>query len=366
MANRSRPVWTSCFVLVWMLVVPGAVLTHLALVNLLPYLQDMPKNIAKGFDETLKFAYLEDDSQSVRSSAAAALQKCGVVANINCKNGSYPATTQLMQQTSNTTDEQSSIVASFKNSLDIVSMIANDKYFGISDLKPTAQSLNKIVDDLKELNGTMECYKSNPLFCNIYTSAGQITAGMSSVNKALDTFKTSDVVEAWDNYQHLLILLHGLPYIMVIALLFFTCFWMKGGVCCCCKGGTIMSLCLIPYAVFWLASFAVYFTVCIIGVGIKYGAALFRIPVLQGKPTLEKAIAHIEASYPEFWKLVFGDLTQGCELLLRASFFFVGASIIIALYSLSECCFCPYRKASEGRKPKASKQVGGVQQGILV
>jgi len=343
--------WTSCFFFVWTLVVPGAVLTHLSLMDLLPYLKDLPSNIVKGFDESFKFAYLEQDSLRVESAAVDALWKCGVVANVTCPTRNYSSVST--QISSNTSAEQALITASFKTSLNVVTKVASDKYFGIEDLNSTANSLNRIVDDMSKLNDTMTCIKSTPLFCNIYTSADGIVAGMSTVNKAINSFKTSDIVEKWDDYHKFLILLHGLPYIMVVALLFFTCFWMKGGVCCCCKGGTIASLALIPFTLFWLLSFVIYAIVCVTGVAVKYYMDKIDVPVLKGQPNLKQAINHIETVYPEFWNLVFANLANGLDLLLKASFFFVVACLIIALYSCCECLCCPYRKTSQEEKSRS-------------
>jgi len=312
---------------------------------LLPYLKDLPSNIVKGFDETFKFDHLEQDSLKVESAATDALAKCGIVANVTCAAGSYANVSS--QASSNTSAEQAIMAASFEASLDVVNKVVNDKYFGIDDLKPTANSLNKIVEDMSKLNDTMKCSVSTPLFCSIYTSSEGIVAGVSTVNKAIDSFKTSDIVEKWDDYHKFLILLHGLPYIMVIALLFFSCFWLKGGVCCCCKGGTLATLALIPFSLFWLLAFVIYSIVCVIGVTVKYSSDRIDVPVLKGKPNLKQAIEHIETVFPEFWKLVFADLSDGLDLLLKASFFFVVACIIIALYSCCECLCCPYRKASK-------------------
>jgi len=348
----ERPMWTFCFVFVWMLVVPGVVLTHLSLFDLLPYLQDLPSNIVQGFDVTFKFARLEQDSMSVENAAASALQKCGVIANVTCPSGNYSDFSP--RNITNTSAEQAVITESFKTSLDVVSKVVNDKYFGVEDLRPTATSLNQIVADMNKLNDTMTCGKSTPLFCGIYTSAGGIVTGMSLVTKAIDGFKTSNIVEQWDNYHKFLILLHGMPYIMVVALLFFTCFWLKGGVCCCCKGGTIAGLALIPFSLFWLLSFVIYAIVCAVGLAVKYAMDKIDVPAFAGNPNLKQVINHIETVYPEFWNLVFANLATGLDLLLKASFFFVVASLIIALYSCCECLCCPYRKkASHEEKPRS-------------
>lgn len=345
----DRPVWTSCFLFVWILVVPGALLTHRSLDTLLPHLRVLPQNLAKGFDETFKFAYLQQDSLRVERAAEAALLKCRVAASVNCSNISSLGLSA--QGTSNTSKEQASMASSFETSLSMVNTIANDKYFGIHDLKSTARSLNTIVDDMQKLNATMKCIVSAPVFCNIYTSAGHILAGMSSVHIAIDKFKTSDIVERWEDNHRFLILLHGAPYIIVAALLFFTCFWMRGGVCCCCKGGTTASLALIPYALLWLVSFAIYFAIFAMGVTLKYFPWRVNVPALKWSPNLEDVIKHIQLTHPEFWELVFANMVDGLDLLLKASAFFVFALLIVAVYSLSECCFCPYRKhAQEGKE----------------
>jgi len=347
----ERPAWTFCFFFVWTLVVPGALLTHLSLLDLLPHMKDMPTNIVKGFDETFKFARLEEDSLSVETAAAYALQKCGVAANVSCPSSNW--TGFSAQQSSNTSNESASIVSSFETSLTVVSKVANDKYFGVQDLNSTANALNEIVVDLNKLNDTMLCDISTPLFCNIYSSAGGIVSGMSTVNQAIDGFKNSEIVDRWDKYQKFLVLLHGLPYIMVAAMLFFTCFWMKGGVCCCCKGGTFAGLALIPFALLWLLSFVVYVIVCAVGVVVKYGQDKIEVPVLNGEPNLKQVIDHIETVYPEFWNLVFANMVSGLDLLLKASFFFVAACLIIALYSCCECLRCPYRKTSHEEKSQS-------------
>jgi hypothetical protein len=328
---------------VWILIVPGVVLTHFSLVKLLPHISDLPQNIVQGFDETFKFAYLEQDSKTVEKTSSDALLKCGVDAATVCPTKAYPTSYIPAGRTSNTTVEKATIVAAFQTSLSIVQKVADDKYLGIDDLKPTADALNTIVSNLTQLEGTMECLKSTPVYCSIYDSAGQIVTGMATVTEALDKFKDSDIVKRWSDHEDQLNALHALPYIMVLALVFLTCFWCRGAVCCCCREGTIAGLALIPFVLLWLTSFVIYLIIFIVGVSIKYFADKIPVPVLRGEPTLAQAIEHLETQYTAFWDLVFADMADGLGLLLNASAFFVAVALIVGLYSTCLCCCCPYR-----------------------
>jgi len=252
-----------------------------------------------------------------------------------------------MSRTSNTTAEKTQIVAGFQNSLSIIKKVANDEYLGVDELKPTADSLNKIVEDLDQLSGEMECFKSTPVYCSIYESAGQIVTGMATVTEALDTFKNSEIVKRWSDHEDQLVALHALPYIMVLALLFFTCFWVRGAVCCCCREGTIAGLALIPFVLLWLTSFVIYFIIFVMGVLIKYFADKVPVPVLKTEPSLEQAIVHLQTQYTAFWNLVFADMADGLDLLLNASAFFVAVALIIGIYSSCICCCCPYRSKAK-------------------
>jgi len=247
------------------------------------------------------------------------------------------------------------IVLGFQNSLSIVKMVANDTYFGVDELKPTAEKLNQIVIDLGRLNNTMECFKSTPVYCSIYDSAGQIVSGMSEVTQALDTFKNSEIVKRWSEHEDLMVALHALPYFMVLALLCFTWFWMKGAVCCCCREGTVATLALIPFVLFWLVSFVIYTIIFALGVSVKYLADKIPVPVLKTEPNLEQVVEHLQTNYAAFWNLVFADMSDGLDLLFKSSAFIVAVALLIGLYSGCVCCCCPYRskKAAELKKGEA-------------
>jgi len=354
----QRPVWTICFFVIWILVIPGVLLTHISVGKLIPVLSDLPDNVIKGFDEVFKFAYLEQDSLNLQTTCSTALTQCN---NINaatvCPASQYVNYLQvtanlnvLNTQSIQTVQPKAAINALFANSLAIVDKVANDKYFGTDDLQNTATQLNSITAEIARIEEpTMSCITAVPVFCEIYNNAGQIVSGMAQVTKAIDEFRNADIVQRWDDHKSFLTALHGMPYIMVMALLLFSFFWLRGGVCCCCRGGTKSScFALIPFALFWLVAFVIYLVVFIVGTVIKYHKNEIHVgDALKGNPTLEEAIDHIKTEYPEFWKTVFADMVDPLDLLLSSSYFFVIVAVLIIFYAFLECCCMPYRKSEE-------------------
>jgi len=351
----QRPCWTITFAVICFLVVPGAILTHLSVGTLIPTISDLPVNIVKGFDEVFKFAHLEKDAGKVKTSAAAPLKECGIVSPLNtCPTTSPDPSNPAQQGTISAAAARAEIKQAFATSLSVVSKIANDKYFGSADLKSTADNLNKMTSELNKIKDTMKCYEAIPTFCGIFKSADGLVSGMAAVNKALDAFKNGDIVKQWEDNKGLLTFLHALPYLTFMSLLLFACFWWKGGVCCCCRGGTKLGSCaLIPSTLLWLVSFLIYAFVLVSGIVVKYMANQIEVPVLNGKPALDVAIAHIQTNYPEFWKVVFSDMADGLDMLLMASYFFVAVCLLQAFYSCLEMCCCPYRAKAE--KPSAAE-----------
>jgi len=315
MAKMQRPCWTIAFGIICVLVVPGAVLTHMSVTKLTPSISDLPQNIVKGFEEVFKFAHLKQDSASVKASSAAVLKECAIVdAVVTCPNVKADPTNTIYQNNVSTIIAKSAIQKAFTNSLSVVSKIANDRYMGTADLKNIADSLNKITAEMAKIAPSMKCYVAIPTFCGIYTSADGIVTGIAEVDKAINAFKTSDAVKKFEDNKTLLTLLHALPYFMVIALLFFAIFWWRGGVCCCCRGGTKCgTFALIPSILFWLVSFVIYTVVLAAGIMVKLMADKIPVPVLKGEPNLDVAINHIKTNFPEFWNAVFQDMEDSLD-----------------------------------------------------
>jgi hypothetical protein len=231
--------------------------------------------------------------------------------------------------------------------------VASDKYFGQEGLQNTATQLNEITTKVDTIpDGDMQCAAALPLFCEISNSADSIVAGMAMVTAEIDKFKESDLVKQWDENKTYLTLLHCMPYFMVIAMLFFTLFWYRGGVCCFCRGGTKAGCGLILMAIFWLVSFILYVVVLGTGIALSVLKDQIEVPVLKGTPSLEQAIDHIEYQYPEFWRIVFAGLVDGLDQLYKASWFFNVVALIILIYSFCECCCCPYRKKADPEPKK--------------
>jgi len=338
------------FIFIWGLIVPGTLLTHASIAKIIPPISDLPANLIKGFDVVFRFSFMEKDAMSIKTESETVLSKCEVAApaTICLDNSLYPLqTTPAQQKDVDTTNEKTAIMGFFDNSLGVVKKIANDKYLGTEDLANTATQLNNMTSQIAKVDSTMKCYMAVPVFCGLWMSGDALVNGMDQVNKAIDGFKSSDIVTQWNERKSILTFMHALPWLLIIGMLFFTLFWCKGGVCCCCRGGTKTGFGLIFFALFWLLSFVIYLVVCAIGLGIKYMADRLEVPILKGKPSLADTIDHIQVTYPAFWDTVFADLEAGLDLLLNSSFFFIGAALLILIYSLTLCCCCPYRKKGD-------------------
>lgn len=348
------------FAIIAILVLPGLILTHMSVGALIPTISDLPANLIQGFDEVFKFAYLKKDSENMKAACVTTLNDCKVIdPALTCPNFKPDPNNPTQKTSVDTTASKAAIKTAFTNSLSVVQKIANDKYFGTADFKETANNLNKVTAEVDKIQPSMKCYAAVPTFCTMWTSSDGLVKGMDQVNKAIDTFKTSDMIKTFDDNKDLLTILHALPYFLVISLLFFACFWWKGGVCCCCRGGSVIgSLAIIPSALFWLAAFIIYTVVMAVGCSIKYFSNKIEVPVFQGKPTLDVAVKHIIDNYPEFWNVVFKDMVAALDLLLLASFFFVAACILQSLYSCLEMCCCPYRAKDEPKEPAAAPAPG--------
>jgi hypothetical protein len=358
--GMQRPVWTICFFFIWILLLPGILLTHLALIKLIPEVEDLPGKVIKGFDEVFKFAYLAADSIEVQNAANDVVTACGKTPTTFCPTAQQTCTSGQQALVTCSGDAPSAtiqatkarIVAAFAKSLAVVERVASDQYFGQPGLEDTATQLDDITKEVENIpDGDQPCVAALPMFCEISNSADSIVAGMSMVTAEIDKFKDSDIVKQWDENKTYLTLLHCMPYFMVIAMLFFTLFWYRGGVCCCCRDGTKAGCGLILMAIFWLASFILYVVVLASGIALSVLQKDIEVPVLKGNPSLEQAIDHIQYQYPEFWRIVFADLVDGLDQLYKASWFFNVVALIILIYGFCECCCCPYRKKADP-KPK--------------
>jgi len=335
----QRPAWTIALIAVWLLILPGLILTHYALVSLLPSIQNLPENVVVGIEETLRLSYLKSDSEKIKTASTDALGKCNAVPVADCNYN-----TQTNSADVNVKNELDTIRGAFDDSLTVVQKFANDPYFGVPDMQETADSLNDISNDMKNLPDEMKCYESNVVFCKMHSSADDIVDGMSQVNEALDQFKNSDLLALFVQYSDYLVILHAFPYILVLGMLCLTFFWSRSHKGCCPHG-----LCYIPFILFWLVNFAFYLVVAAVGVLTQSSAKHIEISTLKNKPTIEEFLTHIQTEFKDFWDVVFLDMMDGLQLLLSASFFYVAVALLIILYSFCLCCCRPYKEENSGK-----------------
>jgi len=232
--------------------------------------------------------------------------------------------------------------------------VANDKYLGTKDFQNTAAEINKMNAEFNKIpDKMMECAAALPVFCEIYNAGDELVKGMSEVTKAINEFKTSDEVKQFKDNVSWLNIMHALPWFMVFAILMFTIFWAAGGVCCCCEGGTPAGCLMFFFAIFWLASVILYSIIMGTGYFLKYHQADIAVDALNGKPNLEEAIAHIQTTYPAFWKIVFEPMEEPLNLIFNSSLIFNVLALVIFFYSCCECIITPYKKTKDAENTAA-------------
>uniref|UniRef100_A0A7S1MCF9 Uncharacterized protein n=1 Tax=Alexandrium catenella TaxID=2925 RepID=A0A7S1MCF9_ALECA len=336
-----RAASTCCFFVCWLLVVASALMYHVVVARLLPPLQDLPTNIATGFDDVFRFAYMTRDAQTVKDSAASALSKCNVVASAACP--SYQM--RPVPGESNTTDERNAIVTAFRESLATVQRVADDEYFGTAELQKTAQELANMTASIAQLSDTMPCSDSNVLYCNIYKAGETVISEVASVRAEMDRFRDSPAVDNFEEQSSWLLVLHALPWLLVVAMLSLSIFWCQGGLCCCQAGGSVYAWCsLLPFVVFWLLTFILMFVVVAAGVVLKVGSGDVVLDQLRGRPTLAQLVEHIETKFPDFYNVAIADLISAFKAWVGASAIMLAVSVVVLLHSCCLCCARPYRK----------------------
>lgn len=329
------------------MLVLGIFLYHQAILQLQPPLADLPDNLKAGFYIVFKFDYLRHDSLSVQIEAQKALDKCGVVP-AQCANLQNPVP---MNRKSQTSSEKAAIVANFANSLNMVMKICSDKYLGLEPLNKTANELKKMMKDVDALSvNEAPCIGTNQLYCGIHTSAVNVVDSVNTVTMEIDKLIDSDMVKAWKDNSSMLGLLHILPYILVLSALCFFGVWWRDGTCMCCQGGSKLGGCFgLWHAFLWLIFFVINSIIVGIGAGMKYGAGQVEVPGVNGKPTLDVFMEHIQTQYPEFWAKVFADLEEALNNMFQAVLCFEVFCLVIVAYGCCMCCCCPYREKDEAK-----------------
>mmetsp|Transcript_7956 Transcript_7956/g.17677 ORF Transcript_7956/g.17677 Transcript_7956/m.17677 type:complete len:369 (+) Transcript_7956:94-1200(+) len=360
-SNCWRSCWTVCFVVLWVLVVIGLVLCHVAIADAVGPIGDLPSEIEAGFYESLKFNKLEEDATQVRDSAQSAIALCNPLAappgSSRCSSDAgalmvfYDTSTQL-----------SAISDAFDSSLTIIDKVVSDIYFGVEDLKATADSITEIKAEFNDLQGRAQplpCAVSQPLYCTIFEQANTIITEKQNVDAQIKEFTEGDEVESFESRTSYLNGMHVVPYILVIGMLFFTCFWYKDATLCNSMTGVCAEL---LFLLFWVVALVLNTIVVAIGSAVAFASEDISIPAsssgLNLDATLRELLDHIETEFPEFYSRVFQPLSDPLLMLLRGTLVFEVFLILIVLYGMCLCCCRPYRESgnsSVSPEPDAKK-----------
>lgn len=346
---RTMPqmVCTGLFALTWVVFLIILIIFHTAVGSLIPALRDFPDNLSNGFQQGFGFADLQQGGLDVQIQAGIALQKCGTTAN-SCASSSIELQTCASRPDlcCDTTTEVNSINAIFSGTLTTIQKVTNDKYFGVSSFQSSASSLNEITAQLNNVpTGDSPMQLNNDVFCQIYADATTLLDGVAEVNSQIDTFTTGENVDDIKTVVNGLNALHGLPYCMLLSMLFFACFWYAEKPACCCCGGKFISGCAFMFHLsccwflfFWCALF-----VAIRGVTLDQ---MEKTPAesFQGNPTVKEVIDHMQNEWPEFWDIAMKKLVDALDGFVSSMAAAMALVLIIFIYTCGLCITCgkPY------------------------
>jgi len=335
-----RHMCTCCFGLLWLLVLAGTALLHIVIHRAVPEVQDLPANINTGIGQVFRFDYLKQDATTMQQSSADALRKCTVIAETQCPNyqpGIAPGT-------SNTKEEREALVNASLNSLSIIQRVASDKYFSTPELRSAGEVLRNFSASLEQANDTMECSKSNEIYCTIFDAGKKLLEKETEIRAEVDRFMETKPVKLIENSSDYFRYCQALPYVLVLAMFFYTCFWCQGGTCCRKDSSGCACCYLVPFAVLWTVFFAIVIALVAGAVGLKVGQGEIRIRYLNGDPSLQQVIEHLKANYPEFWELAFEHLIGRLTGVVGGAAILLVLSLLILTYACCICAIAPYRK----------------------
>jgi len=330
--SLGRCLWTSCCAAIWALTIVGCFLGTVAVRSLIGPLKDFPASLHEGFYQELGFAGLRSDSERVQNASAAALAACGAsVAQCPSPPG---AGTQA-----NTSAERAEIQGAFSSSLSTIFRVATDPYLGTEGLNSTAEHLRSISEQLDSL-ATAECDVTNVAYCEIHEAADSLVDGSQQALAAIDELIDSEQVQRFEDD---LALLYVLPYLPLVSLLFFSCFWRKDAAWCCCGGSAVGCLAWALHVAFWLASLIVNLVIVVEAWALKFSQDGITMGApFNGNPTLSELLSHVERTYPDFWAIVVVPLENPLSKLYVSSFVLLVACLLLGVYGLCLPVCRPY------------------------
>jgi len=331
----GKGLWTSCCAIIWALTVIGCFLGTVAVKNLIGPIKDFPASLQEGFYQELGFDGLTSDSEMVKNASGAALATCGVTV------AQCPSPPSAGTQ-ADTSAERLEILGAFNSSLSKIEKVATDPYLGTDDLSSTAEHLRRISEQLDSLD-TMECDVTNVAYCEIYEAADGLVDGAQATLDAIDDMINSEPVQRFEDHTDRLALLYVFPYLLLVSLLFFSCFWKKDAAWCCCGGSVVGCLAWTLHLAFWLASLIVNLVIVVVAWGFKLEQDAITIGApFKGSPTLAELLIHIETTYPNFWATVVVPLEDPLNKLYVSSFVLLAACILLGFYGLCLLVCRPY------------------------
>jgi len=332
----GRCLWTSCCAVIWALTVLGCFLGTVAARNLVGPIKDFPASLREGFYQELGFDGLKSDSATVRNASEAALAACGASV------AQCPSPPPSAVARADTSAERSEIQGAFSNSLGKIETVATDPYLGTEDLNATAEHLGRISEQLNSLD-TSECKVTNVAYCEIYVAADELVDGAQATLDAIDDLIDSEQVQRFQEHSDRIALLYALPYLLLVSLLFFSCFWKKDAAWCCCGGSVLGCLVWALHLAFWLASLIINFVIVVVAWQWKFKQDEITMgSPFKGNPTLAELLSHIETAYPSFWTIVVVPLEDPLNKLYVSSFVLLAACILLGFYGLCLPVCRPY------------------------
>merc|ERR1712087_938763 len=159
-------------------------------------------------------------------------------------------------------------------------------------LNSTAENIRRIAEQLESLN-TTECAVTNVAYCEIYESADGLVDGAQAALDAIDELIDSEQVQAFEEHSDRLALLYVMPYLLLVSLLFFSCFWKKDAAWCCCGGSVLGCLVWALHLAFWLASLIINFVIVAVAWQWKFKQDEITMgSPFKGNPTLAELLGH--------------------------------------------------------------------------
>jgi len=323
-------------------------LTHVAVKKIVPPIRDLPTNVLKGFNETFKFAALSADGLVVADNAKKAMQTCHNPAGYDFSLCQTAPSFTPFDKKSTTQTYLDAINGAFDRTLSVILKVSTDECLKAEGFNSTATELQKIMNFTTQIQAAdMPCLGSWGLYCGIYESGKALSTGAGDALIQIDNMTKTEAVKKVTDHLDKLNYLHGLPYVLVVSLLFFSCFWyFSGGVCCCCEGGNCKGVvcCLFPHITLWLAYLVLAAVIVAVGFLVPKFAKETKNEFGGGTCTIAETMSHIEKEYAAFYDFVLRDLIKGCLLFVRAFRAALAMCLFIGGYALLICLCRPYNR----------------------